>query len=145
MMFGTDRGQMRRYFCEVWARHLRGEPLNALAGLVAAVAEEHPEYHALLEHGEAVVEAEFPPEAGHTNPFLHMGMHLAIREQVGTDRPNGIARAHHRLAAGIGAHQAEHRIMDCLGESLWNAQRSGQAPDETAYLDCVQRLLGRNA
>lgn len=143
-MFGTDRGQMRRYFCEVWARHLTGEPLDALAGLVAAVIEEHPEYHVLLERGETVIEADFPPEAGHTNPFLHMGMHLAIREQVATNRPTGVARVHNRLAAGMGAHQAEHRIMDCLGESLWNAQRSGQPPDETAYLDCVEHLLGRD-
>ena len=144
MIFGNDRNRMRSYFCEVWARHSQGEALDALGRMVVAVIAEHPEYHALLARADVAIEAEFTPETGHTNPFLHLAMHLAIREQLGTDRPGGIASAHGRLAARFGAHEAEHRIMECLGEALWVAQRERAAPDERAYLACVQRLSHGN-
>ena len=70
-------------------------------------------------------------------------MHLAIREQVGTDRPPGIRAIHAALARRLGdVHEAEHRMIECLGEALWNAQRAGTAPDETAYLEALRRLPG---
>jgi len=31
-------------------------------------------------------------------------------------------------------------MMECLGEVLWNAQRNGQEPDLSAYLDCLKKL-----
>jgi len=65
----------------------------------------------------------------------------AIAEQVGLDRPAGIRQAYQELAAGMGdTHAAEHEMMECLGRSLWEAQRAGQEPDEQAYLECVQKL-----
>jgi hypothetical protein len=33
--------------------------------------------------------------------------------------------------------------MECLGETLWRAQRERAAPDGDAYLDCVRRRAGR--
>ncbi len=70
-----------------------------------------------------------------------MGMHLAIREQLATDRPPGLRAGYRGVVERAGdAHAAEHRIMDCLGEALWRAQRAGRPPDEAAYLDCVRRL-----
>ncbi|WP_204318325.1 DUF1841 family protein [Serratia marcescens] len=36
-------------------------------------------------------------ELGETNPFLHMGLHLAVREQVATDRPQGIRTVYTKL------------------------------------------------
>jgi hypothetical protein len=30
--------------------------------------------------------------------------------------------------------------MECLGQSLWNAQRIGVAPDENEYFDCLKKL-----
>ena len=75
------------------------------------------------------------------NPFLHMGLHLALREQLGTNRPAGIALVHQRLMQrGVEAHAAEHRMMGVLGETLWQAQRAGRAPDERQYLEALQRL-----
>lgn len=141
MLFGNDRNQMRRFFCEVRHRHRQGAPLDPLAAQVAAVIEAHPEYHSLLEDENAALELESTPESTQGNPFLHMGMHLAILEQQATDRPAGFTRAYQRLAAHLGAHEAEHRIMECLGEALWSAQREGRMPDEAAYLECVLRLI----
>ena len=70
-----------------------------------------------------------------------MGLHLALHEQVSTDRPRGIAAVHQRLAATPhGAHAAEHRMIEVLMTMLWEAQRSGHAPDESLYLERLQRL-----
>ena len=100
----------------------------------------HPEYREVIED-EAALDRDFQPEAGEANPYLHMAMHLTLREQQATDRPAGIASALSALAARCGdAHAAEHAAMDCLGRVLWEAQRAGGTPDEAAYLACVQSL-----
>jgi hypothetical protein len=70
-----------------------------------------------------------------------MGLHLAIREQVATDRPHGITDVHAKLAGQLGgAHEAEHRMLEVLAEQLWEAQRGGKVPDEDAYLDRLRAL-----
>ena len=142
-MFGQDRAQIRHFFLDAWARRRRGEALDSLAAQVVEAIEEHPEYHALMDAGEDTLLDEYTPEQGLSNPFLHLGMHLAIREQTATDRPPGIRAVYQTLCARMGgAHEAEHAIMECLGQSLWEAQRDGAAPDEETYLDCVRRLAG---
>lgn len=138
-MFGQDREQMRRFFAEAWRRRLDAAPLEPMERLVAGVIEQHPEYHGLLE--DARLDREYPPELGATNPFLHMGMHIALKEQVAAGNPAGIAALHTRISERLGdAHEAEHRMMECLGEALWRAQRDGAMPDEAAYLECLRRL-----
>ena len=108
---------------------------------VADVIALHPEYHPMLEHPDEAVDRDYSPEGGQSNPFLHMGLHLAVREQVATDRPAGIRPAFTALATRTGSdHEAEHRIIECLAEAIWNAQRSGLPPDEAAYLERVRRL-----
>ena len=104
------------------------------------VIEAHPEYQAFIA-SEAVLQQEFTPVEGRENPFLHMGLHLAIHEQVGTDRPAGIRAIHERLTRRSGsAHEAEHHMIEILATALWEAQRAGQAPDEATYLERLQRL-----
>jgi hypothetical protein len=101
----------------------------------------HPEYHAALERGDDVLARDYTPEGRQSNPFLHMGLHLAVRDQIATDRPAGLRKAFEGLAQRIGsAHEAEHRIIECLAEAMWEAQRSGRPPDEVAYLQRVLRL-----
>jgi hypothetical protein len=137
---GEGREQMRRRYLEAWRKFSAQEALEPLERQLAAVIAEHPEYIAWLEAGDPL-QAEFTPEGGRENPFLHMGLHLAIREQVSTDRPAGIAEIHRALAARAGgAHQAEHRMIERLAAALWEAQRNGRAPDELAYLEQLRRL-----
>ena len=138
-MYG-NREQMRRVYIDVWHKLHQGQPLEPMEALVAALIEEHPEYHALLGDNEKALNADFHPDSGQENPFLHLAMHLALREQVATDRPAGIRPQHERLSRQLGAHAAEHAMMECLGEALWAAQRNGTPPDEPAYLDCLKRL-----
>lgn len=136
-----NREQLRRIYLEAWRKHRERLPLEPLEARIADAIEQHPEYHAWLEAGEDALVAEFPPESGRQNPFLHLGLHLAIREQVATDRPPGIAAIHCALAKRLGdAHEAEHRMLEPLAETLWEAQRSGMIPDERLYLERLRRL-----
>jgi hypothetical protein len=136
------RDALRRHYVEAWRKHRAGELLEPLEHQLATVIEQHPEYHPLLEHDPEALGRDYAPESGHSNPFLHLGLHLAIREQVATDRPAGIAAVHLELSRRLGdAHQAEHRMLERLGEALWLSQRTGRPPDETAYLESLRRLL----
>ena len=140
---GQNRDQMRRMYLEAWRKFSAREPLQPLEAQLAAVIAEHPEYVTWLEAGEGAVGAEFTPEGGEANPFLHMGLHLAIREQVATDRPSGIAQLHASLSARFGSvHAAEHAMLEPLAETLWEAQRRGSMPDEQLYLERLRKLAG---
>jgi hypothetical protein len=139
MIFGQDRNELRKMYVDAWNKHLAGQPLAPLEALIAAVIAEHPEYHDAVS-GEDL-ERDYTPEGGQTNPFLHMGLHLGIREQVATDRPSGIAKIYATLAARDGdPHAAEHRMIECLAETLWEAQSANRAPDEALYLERLRRL-----
>lgn len=143
-MYGTDRDAMRRVFVEAWRKAGNDEPLQPLERLVAEVIAEHPEYHRLLTEEDGAVGRDFRPELDETNPFLHLALHLGIREQLAVDRPPGVRDLYRRILQRAGdAHDAEHRIMECLGRTLWEAQRAGRMPDEAAYLDCLRTLASR--
>ena len=140
MLYGSDRDDLRRAYVDAWSKSRAGRPLEPLERLLAEVIAEHPEYHPTLESSDAL-EREFPPEHGRSNPFLHMGLHVAIREQIATDRPPGMRKLHGKLLARFAdAHRLEHALMECLAETLWDAQRTGGVPDESRYLSRVRRL-----
>ena len=140
-----SRTATRQMFFDVWRKLHNGEPLSALEEVVAGVIRLHPEYQGLFEADPgASLDRDWRPEGGETNPFLHMGMHIAIREQLSIDRPPGVKAAHAALLRRYGdAHAAEHAMLECLAESLWLAQRENRLPDEQAYLACLQTRAGR--
>jgi hypothetical protein len=135
-----SRDEVRQMYLAVWHKLQQKMPLEPMEALIADVIEIHPEYHSLLETGDDIRQQEFTPEQGQTNPFLHMGMHIALREQAAADRPPGVKAIHQKLVSQKGQHKAEHDMMECLGQSLWSAQRNNQLPDEAAYLDCLKKL-----
>ncbi len=141
-MFTQDRNQIRQFYFDTWRKRLDGVPLEPMESLVAGVIEQHPEYHKLLENPEAAIDRDYLPEMGESNPFLHMGMHIGLHEQISSNRPQGIGEIHRTLTTKTGdPHEAEHRMMECLAEALWQAQRENRLPDETAYLEALQRLV----
>jgi len=99
----------------------------------------HPEYHALLEQPERYLERDYGPESGGLNPFLHLSLHLAIAEQLSIDQPPGIRTRFERLAQHLDEHDALHSILECLAETIWQAQRMASPPDQQAYLACIDR------
>jgi hypothetical protein len=143
MPFFHDQGReaLRQSYLDAWRKHRESLPMEPLEHQLATVVAQHPEYHAFIEGDPDAINRDFTPEGGQSNPFLHMGLHLAIREQVATNRPAGIASVHAGLCRRLGdAHEAEHRMIDCLGEALWHSQRTGRPPDESAYLEALRRL-----
>ena len=139
-MYNPTRSQARDFFFSAWAHYRAGSPLSDLERIAVEIIALHPEYHALLDARERYAERDYIPEEGQTNPFLHLGLHLGIAEQLGTDRPAGIRAEFDRLAKKRGdAHAALHDVLECLGETMWQAQRAGTPPDTFAYLDCLRR------
>lgn len=142
-MFDPSKDDVRRFFCETWRKHREAAPLTPLEAVALDWVLEHPEYHADLESLEQALAADYPVDGGRGNPFLHLSMHLAIAEQLQIDQPPGIRGAHETLARRLDSpHEAAHRIMDCLGETIWRAQRDRAAPDADAYLECIRRQAG---
>jgi len=141
MIFANSgQAELRRRYFDAWQRRLSNLPLEPLDAQIVSVIELHPEYHALMESLDSLARP-FAVEQGQVNPFLHMGLHLALREQLGTDRPAGIRQEYLRLVRTAGdAHEVEHRMIDVLAQALWEAQRAGQAPDEQLYLERLRRL-----
>lgn len=145
MQPNQDRTAMRRFFCSVLRKQQQRQPLEPLEALIADIIDEHPEYHALLSDIEAAQAQHYTPEQGRTNPFLHMGMHIALREQAGTDRPTGIRPLYQQLCRRYSnRHQAEHAMMDVLGEVLLEAQQQGEPPDEQRYLVRLRQLHNKH-
>jgi hypothetical protein len=138
-LHGESRADTRQTFFDVWKKMQSGAPMTALESIIADVIRLHPEYHPLLDKGAGVLDKDWLPEGGETNPFLHMGMHIAIREQLSIDRPAGIKAAYEVLLHKTGdVMQTEHAMLECLGEALWRAQRENRQPDEQAYLACIR-------
>jgi hypothetical protein len=137
-MFAPSQEQVRRFFCEAWAKHLAGQPLTPLEAQAADWISQHPEYHEDLADVDAAIAAVYTVEEGRTNPFLHLSMHLSITEQVSIDQPRGIKAAIERLAHRLSSlHEAHHVAMEALGEMVWESQRSGKPFDGPAYIDRI--------
>ena len=142
-MFSPTRDQARGFFFDTWDKYGRGEPLSGLEETALAVILGHPEYHGLLRAAERNRERDFTPEGGALNPFLHLSLHLAVEEQLSIDQPRGIRALYETLVRRTGSeHDAKHVVLECLGETVWTAQRTGSAPDERAYLECLERKAG---
>ncbi|NLG77641.1 MAG: DUF1841 family protein [Xanthomonadaceae bacterium] len=136
-----SREDLRRAYVEAWRKHREGLPMEPLEAQIADVIALHPEYQAVLEDVEAAIARDYTPESGESNPFLHMGLHLAVRDQIATNRPAGIRAVFEAIARKRGdEHEAEHVMIECLAEALWEAQRFGRPPDEMAYLERLKQF-----
>ena len=136
-MFSQNRDQLRQVFQASWNKYQQQQPLQGVESLIVSVIQQHPEYQPLL----------MSPEALHrdytqqTNPFLHMGLHITLAEQVQMDRPAGIRHVYQRLLRrSPDQHQAAHQMLDCLAQILSEAHQAGRQPDEAAYLTQLQKI-----
>ena len=138
-MFVESRDQARQFFLEVWRKLASAERLSPLETVLADVMRAHPEYHRLFDDPASAVARDFAD----SNPFLHMGLHVALVEQLQADRPAGIVALYRQLVLQQSGdvHALEHRMIDCLAAALWEASSSGQPPDEQGYLSRVRQLL----
>ncbi|SFN17315.1 protein of unknown function [Formivibrio citricus] len=141
MLFTPSRDEARRFFIAVWQKHQTGQPLADLERMTLAILLDHPEYHRYLVEDQ--VDHDWRPEHGETNPFLHIGMHLAIEEQLSIDQPPGIRPLYQALCQALAdEHAARHEMMDGLAEMIWQAQRNRTAPDPAIYLEVLRKKAG---
>ncbi len=142
-MFNPSRDDIRRFFCDAWRKQGDSLPLTPLEAIAADWIGRHPEYHALLGDLQAALSTEFPPAAGRSNPFLHLGLHLSLVEQLQIDQPPGIREAFQALLRLSGdEHEAAHRAIDALAETIWEAQRDRSPPSNERYLKRLRRAAG---
>lgn len=142
-MFDPSQADVRQFFCRAWLKHQQQGLLTPLEAIALDAILLHPEYHADLADEQAALQASYPVEGGRTNPFLHLSMHLAIAEQQSIDQPPGIRAALAQLSSRLDSeHEAAHAVMECLGQTVWEAQRDKRMPDSAAYLDCILRQVG---
>lgn len=140
-MLDLNREQSRQMFFDAWKKHKTHQLLEPIEILIVDVIQLHPEYHALLEKPDAVQDRDYFPEMGETNPFLHMGLHIAIKEQISIDQPFGIKNHYQRLLKNSqDPHIVEHKIMECLAQMIWDSQRNQSTPDIDSYLNCLNSL-----
>lgn len=138
-MFNPSRDQARQFLIDAWRKRVGKLPATALETLAADIVTMHPEYQELLSAPDALTR-EWTPEDGAMNPFLHLSLHLAIEEQLSIDQPPGIRALFESRRARHGSHHdALHDILECLGETLWRAQRDRAPLDGAAYLECIKR------
>ncbi len=143
-MFNPSRDQARRFFFDTWKKYRNGEPLSALEQVALNVIGLHPEYHALLNDAERNLDRDYTPADGGINPFLHLSLHLAIEEQLAIDQPPGVRAEFERMVIVSGSeHDAKHAVLECLGDTIWQAQRIGDAPDQALYFSCLKNKFAK--
>ena len=138
MFYSQDRATQRKFLYNAWQKFINNEPLEALEAKLAQIISIHKEYHNLINN----IYEDYLPEAGKTNPFLHINLHLALREQLAIDRPRGIKKSYNILLTKINdSHKVEHLMMDCIANMIFLAQKSNTNLDEEKYLDCIQKQI----
>ncbi|WP_298134207.1 DUF1841 family protein [Acidiferrobacter sp.] len=139
-MWSYDRDALRGVFYTAWRHYREQAPLTGVETLIVEALLAHPEYQGLFADTPLPSETAAPAGPG-ANPFLHLGLHIAIAEQIATDRPAGVAAQWRRLE-GLwpDAHRARHAMMECLEETLWEAQRQGVLPDDRGYLERLRAI-----
>ncbi len=143
MLYQPTQADVRRFFCDVYAKVNNNTALEAIETIASLWIDEHPEYHADLKDIDAALlslNQVITTDDGKTNPYLHLSMHLTITEQCSIDQPRGIRQAVELLTARLDSlHDAHHVVMECLGQMIWDAQQNKRAPDGQAYVEAVQR------
>lgn len=140
-MFQSDRKQTRQVFISAWQKLNNKQTLEPLESMLVDIISMHPEYHQVLNQAEEILDRDYLPESGESNPFLHMGLHVAIKEQLSIDQPNGIAALYQQLLSiHKDSHKVDHLMMDCLAEMIWDSQKNNAMPDSNTYLNCIRKL-----
>lgn len=141
-IFNPTREEVRRFFCDTWKKKNNNHILDSMETLAGNWMEQHPEYHSLLSDPEGALEQDYTPERGETNPFLHLSMHLSISEQISIDQPPGIRELAEMLSKKLGSeHEAQHRMMECLGQVMWEAQRENKPLNPENYIEALKKLI----
>ncbi len=144
-MFNPSVSDVRNFFFDTFNKGMAQIQLTDLEKIAFSVIIEHPEYHQVLRDKEKYLTYNWLPDAGETNPFLHMSMHMSIWEQLSIDQPQGIKDLYSELCNQlVNEHEAQHQVLDCLAEMVWQAQYNNMQPNPEVYLSCLRKKLGHD-
>lgn len=133
----NHRDYYRQVFSETWQKYRASQALTAFEKPLLEVILQHPEYHPELEKPDLL--SHFAMDE---NPYLHLGLHMGLLEQLSTERPAGINHAYERLLAIIqDVHETQHHMMKVMAELLWAAQNKGALASEAEYLEKLHNSL----
>ncbi len=142
-LFNPSRDEVREFFFGTWHKSKQQTNLTDLEKLGLHIMHMHPEYHPILDNPAQFKHQAYFPEMGETNPFLHMSLHLSVLEQISINQPIGIASIYQKLLFKYqNEHDALHAIVECLGETIWLAQRNKTSLDSNHYLTLLQQKAG---
>ena len=145
-LFNPSRDEVREFFFNTWSQFKAQKPLTDLEQIALSIIHMHPEYQAILDASAQFKHQEYFPEFGESNPFLHMSLHLSILEQISINQPIGIAGIYAALKTKHqNEHDAQHDILECLAESIWQAQRNKSALDDNTYLTLLLQKAAKLA
>ncbi len=132
--------KIRETFFTVWRKQSNNEKLEPLEKQLWNLIQEHPEYHEIFSNPEKFSDHTFADED--ENPFLHLGLHLTLLEQVSTNRPKGITAVYKDIIHTMGdVHHAEHHILSILSQQIQALVQTNKPMDEKVYLKQLKKLL----
>ncbi len=135
MLYTQDRTEQRQFLANAWQKLLNKQALNPLENQLIKIIALHPEYHALIQD----VKSDYFVEQGEVNPFLHINLHLALTQQLSISQPAGIQDYYQKTLNKIkNPHEAQHRIMDCIAQMIFTAQKSNASMNPQAYIECLK-------
>lgn len=139
-LYNPSRDQARQFLFDVWAKFKQNLNLSDLEKIAIEVIQMHPEYHLILDSPERYMHQQYFPEMGETNPFLHLSLHLSVIEQININQPIGITQIYDKLRhQQSDTHLAHHDLIDCLAETIWQAQRNNEPLDSEHYLNLLKQ------
>ena len=137
-MFSQDRKKQRKFVAKSWQKYTSNIPLEPLEEQLASIIEIHPEYQDLISN----IDSEYFPEQGEINPFLHINLHLALKDQLSLNEPNGVRELHQKLIYHFkDQHVVEHLMMECIAEMIYSSQKNNTPMDQESYLNCITALI----
>lgn len=141
-LYNPSRDQARQFLFDAWAKFKAQTPLTDLEKIAVEVIQMHPEYHAVLDSPERYMSQQYFPEMGETNPFLHLSLHISVIEQISINQPIGIRLVYDKLLQRYNdKHQAQNDVLECLAETIWQAQRNNMPLDSESYLNLLKKKL----
>jgi hypothetical protein len=142
-LYNPSRDQARQFLFDAWAKFKQKLNLSDLEKIAVEVMQMHPEYHVVLDSPEHYMHQQYFPEMGETNPFLHLSLHLSVIEQISINQPIGITQIYDKLQQQYNdKHRAQHDLLECLAETIWQAQRNNAPLDAANYLNLLKQKSG---
>jgi len=134
MLYSQNRSEQRAFLSNAWVKFQNNEGLDPMEFQLVEIIKLHPEYHHLIQ----TTDAEYFPEHGQVNPFLHINLHLALREQLSINQPIEVRLAYDSLLEKIkDPHEVEHTLIDCIAEMIFLAQKNHSPFDYENYKRCL--------